>query len=908
MGKPRPCKPCAAGTYAADRGAAHCVWCPPGRYTFATDKERRRCRTCPGGRAVRDAWQRGGARAFQPAVLACVFCGAGRFRDATAAGRSSSGGSSSSSRTAAATATATATATAAAANMARHSLDRTSPAANARCERCPRGRFQKAAGAPRCEACPAGKWTTASVDASGRPTAFDGLSCAGMCAGGRYVQVQLGLKRYGGSGSVRHRCLPCPLGRFAPHPGAAVCAPCAWGRFAAQPGTEACKACPAGRVAALWLGNTDFRFVPRPHAAAPAPPVAPSVSSSHPLGGGGGGGGGAVDGRGRGSTGSAARAAGGSTCAKPCASSAALREPAVVSLTSDGRVTCDACPAGRFKRPADFAACTACPRGKYRRAQSRLHAGCTDCPPGRTSRLPGATHPTGTDVHDCSVACAPGRYARAGTLCKACERGRAQRKAGAAACVQCAAGRFASTASADAAAATAAVVAGRNAGSSSGSGGGGNDDSFARAVMEGATECRACPAGAASTEGSVACLKCPAGRFASPPVGSFACVHPRHCVCADREHGVRLNVKKGAWCTLQPSSTLVAAPQLTTAAAAPQQPSAAAAAGAAAAHPPPAPAVTTTRMVSRLPCALADGSLVVVVAPGAKAQGIDLANAFVAPQRHGALCQALAPIVGGGGGGRKGGAAGGSKLRPPCSNPKCSPSERFGEWSPCTRGCGGGWTKRDWFRGQCVDLHVAATGYRCAKCRPHMLQQEQSRPCNTKPCPCVRPPLGRGALSGEARSWLSDTERRQILRQMADLGVWLAGSPHCRESERQLRLCRQDAHSAARTAVPGLTAALCSSLRARYRDCAAHADAAPCRLAHRLPTWVWLPPPSLGTHAKPMTWSGYRGWEGLKEVVDKVDELSTRLRVEADEAHPEAPALIAATEPPASIGYGNRED
>ena len=43
-------------------------------------------------------------------------------------------------------------------------------------------------------------------------------------------------------------------------------------------------------------------------------------------------------------------------------------------------------------------------------------------------------------------------------------------------------------------------------------------------------------------------------------------------------------------------------------------------------------------------------------------------------------------------------------------------------------------------------------------------------------------------------------------------------------------------------------------------------------------------------------------------MVDKVDELSMRLRVEADEANPEAPALIAATEPPASIGYGNRED
>ena len=327
-------------------------------------------------------------------------------------------------------------------------------------------------------------------------------------------------------------------------------------------------------------------------------------------------------------------------------------------------------------------------------------------------------------------------------------------------------------------------------------------------------------------------------------------------------------------------------------------------------------------MVSRLPCVLADGSLVVVISPGLKSQGIDVANAFVAPQRHGALCAALAPV----GGDRDDSSTPPKQQQqqqqPACSTPKCKPSEHFGEWSTCTRGCGGGWTKRSWHRVTCADFYAPSTDYRCHACRPHAVRQEQSRHCNTKPCPCVQPI---GDPRAQPRSWISDAERRQILRQMADLGVWLAGSSHCSESERQLRLCRQDAGSTARSAEPGLTAALCAALRARYRDCTTTPDAPPCRVAHELPTWVWLPSLDAGsssslllpssssrssspTRTKPLTWRGFRGWKALQEIVDKVDAITTRLRVEAEEAHPAAPALIAATEPPAAIGIGNDSD
>ena len=358
----------------------------------------------------------------------------------------------------------------------------------------------------------------------------------------------------------------------------------------------------------------------------------------------------------------------------------------------------------------------------------------------------------------------------------------------------------------------------------------------------GAKRCVTCAAGKASIAGSGQCLSCPSGRWASPPQDSFACVLPANCTCTE----VFLSSTVGAWCHVSLPSALVSLPSP---------------GGGAAEHG------ARGRLVARLPCLLADGKAIAPLQPGLPDTDT---NAFAAPQRHGTKCVALARLPNG---------------RSPCSIVKCKPWERFGDWSECSRKCGGGWRKRSWTKTTCTDF-TDPRGFSCKSCRSSTNNQIQSRRCSPNPCPCTHPPPPPRIFKPLEASWKS-----WLLRKMKKYGVYIAGAKRCSESREQLRLCHHggsddgaggaggdgDGYSDDETAEDA-----CQVLKDQFRECGGGTQAEDpdpaCLVPDQLPSIVWLPPPQPGTGTstphKPMAWAGFHDWADLKAVLDKVDDIS----------------------------------
>ena len=166
---------------------------------------------------------------------------------------------------------------------------------------------------------------------------------------------------------------------------------------------------------------------------------------------------------------------------------------------------CTDCKRGRFSAEGQRA-CSLCPRGKYNVGQGSTR--CWDCAPGRYSApnnncvpcAAGRYGEGGSPTEECSGACLAGRYSAPGfASCIVCNAGKWSLHESVK-CNLCAAGRYGMGADVSAKC-TGPCAAGRF------------------SPIDGAPNCKMCPAGRYSVEGATSCSACASGHFATA-VGS----------------------------------------------------------------------------------------------------------------------------------------------------------------------------------------------------------------------------------------------------------------------------------------------------------------------------------------------------------------------------------------------------
>ena len=105
----------------------------------------------------------------------------------------------------------------------------------------------------------------------------------------------------------------------------------------------------------------------------------------------------------------------------------------------------------------------------------------------------------------------------------------------------------------------------------------------------------------------------------------------------------------------------------------------------------------------------------------------------------------------------------------------------------------------------------------------------------------------------------------------------------------------------------------CQVLKDQFRECGGGTQAEDpdpaCLVPDQLPSIVWLPPPQPGTGTstphKPMAWAGFHDWADLKAVLDKVDDISKRLKLQQYEAVPKQKLFSSRGD--SEVGVGNAQ-
>jgi hypothetical protein len=383
------------------------------------------------------------------------------------------------------------------------------------CSACPKGRFQSEMGRNYCEPCSAGKYN----DETGQ------TSCK-VCAVGTHVETsgsevlckQCSKGRYQDQTSQAH-CTFCPSGKYQPYygkydhshcetcvkgtfanSGAASCTACAMGQYGPSEGASICNLCNAGtfnkQTGATGISDCKPCPVGRYGAKGTATCTQCPAGRFNELSGG--------------------------TTIASCTACAAGK------ASSDGAYACDKCAPGKYQAHNGENYCQNCDCGTFNPAEGATDASaCTTCAAGTysisgsyecTKCAAGFASNSGSkcDSNSCQI-CAAGEYSLAGaTKCTTCTEGHYSAAQGAGECTKCDAGRFNAHQGATDVTGCKACVAGTYQNEA------GQDKCYncgeGTYAAEAAQMCTKCAKGrssaATNAEDDSACTKCNAGSYA----------------------------------------------------------------------------------------------------------------------------------------------------------------------------------------------------------------------------------------------------------------------------------------------------------------------------------------------------------------------------------------------------------
>jgi len=301
------------------------------------------------------------------------------------------------------------------------------------CTRCGAGRFSAWHGAGKCHACPPGQWQDGEGAAKCKSCAKGTSSAKGATA-----CVQCGHGKHAAKAG-QHACEDCPAGSEASSQGAHACVKCQAGYYADDIGTRNCKLCQTGTYAeARGAAACDAceAGTHNPHRGS-----ASRAACTH-----------CEPGRyARKAEAKCSACPSGTYHAQPGGvSEAACTACAAGSTSNNGAAACSPCAAGTY---ASNNSCQPCAAGTYQSKTGGAGASsCTPCPKGHFCAA-GATTPTkcakgtfaattGTTAADGCTPCSKGYYAAntGSEACAECARGTYGDDAGLATCIKCAAG------------------------------------------------------------------------------------------------------------------------------------------------------------------------------------------------------------------------------------------------------------------------------------------------------------------------------------------------------------------------------------------------------------------------------------------------------------------------------------
>jgi hypothetical protein len=389
------------------------------------------------------------------------------------------------------------------------------------CSACPAGRYQPDMGRNYCLACSGGKTQSKT-----------GQSSCDNCDVGTYENEsgsatadckQCGLGQYNAV-KGRQSCEKCPEGKFQPYygrydhahcetcdagtfsaPGAGECTACAKGQYGSKEGQRVCRVCPAGTFNKLTGKSALADCTPCPVGRYGAPG---SVTCTQcPAG-------------------RFNEYSGGKTISQ-CTACAAGK------ASSDGAYACDKCAPGKYQAHNGENFCQDCACGTFNAAEGASDASvCTTCAAGTysdsgayqcTKCAAGFASSKGDQCNQSSCQiCTKGSFALAGsTTCQTCAEGHYSASDGAGSCTKCDAGRFNAHKGATDVAGCKACAKG----------------TFQNEA--GQDSCYNCNGGAWAAAGATGCTKCVAGRSsAAANAGSIDT-----CVACGPGH---FNSKEGA--------------------------------------------------------------------------------------------------------------------------------------------------------------------------------------------------------------------------------------------------------------------------------------------------------------------------------------------------------------------------